>query len=335
MEQTGKNEKVSRSRIHKYTFPVEEKLLAKFSISELAANSVTDFDLFTKINDTWFLYASSGYFWRSNEISRLKKYGIHFFHYSTTEQKRVETYRALGTLELGAKLDPGLSVEERLRFLMQKSAGLTELLFTCSLGPSFIIHAKQIVNDLLQMLLEDEPVLVHMKDLSVGSSYFNEHGFKVAAFALTLAIKLTLRDPAHLLQIGLGALLHDVGQVQFGKEMLFRPAKLDLDETKRMIKHPIYGALELEQFHVDFITAQIVQQHHERLDGSGYPQGMQRYEILPEVVVVMIADIYDGLVSSRPYQDKVNHSQAIDALRSKYQKKIDQDFVRAASEVFP
>ncbi len=333
MDTPGKNPNASKVAAAAYGFPYEEKVFLKWATADLKPGSITDFDLFTKVNDAWFLYSGAGYFWRQSEIDRLVKYGITTLYYITVQQRNVDTYLVLSKIEFGLKSIKDKSPEIKMQTLFAKACEMTSLLFSFPISIGFYLHAKQMMADLTEVLLEEPKSIQLLRDLNLGKNYFYEHGFKVAASSIAIAMRLSLKDPGHLQQIGLGAILHDLGQVHLGLEMLSKATKLDPEEGKRMIKHPDIALTDLEPFHIDFIVSQIVHNHHERLDGSGYPHALQKNEILDEVKVVAIADIYDALVSSRPFQDKVSHSQAVAAMRAKYMKGLDQEMVRVAAEV--
>lgn len=115
-------------------------------------------------------------------------------------------------------------------------------------------------------------------------------------------------------QLRYSAQLHDVGKMGVAPAVLRKSGTLDPDERQEMDNHTIYGHRILSQSPRLAMAAEIALNHHEKWDGSGYPNGKREDEIPLSARIVQIADIYDALRSARPYKDALDHSQARDII---------------------
>jgi len=148
---------------------------------------------------------------------------------------------------------------------------------------------------------------IEMRD--VGTSAYLERMSRIAGL---IADGLGL--PEELARtIELAAPLHDIGKIATPDSILLKPGKLDADEMAIMREHPSKGAALLSGSHNPFIQtgAVVAQYHHERFDGSGYPHGLKGRDIPLEARIVAVADVFDALISPRPYKDAWSIEEAL------------------------
>ncbi len=137
--------------------------------------------------------------------------------------------------------------------------------------------------------------------------------------------------------IELSAPLHDIGKIAIPDSLLMKPGPLDAEERARMQLHPGIGYQLLEDSQNRFIQvgAKIALHHHERFDGSGYPQGLAGTDIPIEARVVTVADVFDALISPRPYKRAWSIEEALAYIESESGKMLDPDCVRALLDNLP
>ncbi|AKI97977.1 HD domain-containing phosphohydrolase [Kosmotoga pacifica] len=152
------------------------------------------------------------------------------------------------------------------------------------------------------------------KRVEEKDAYTHGHGKRVRdlAYAIGKMIKLSEERMEKLL---MGALFHDVGKIDVPEEILKKPGKLTPEEFEYIKKHPTVGAKMVMKTFLEDIS-DIILQHHERIDGSGYPQGLKGDEILLEAQIIGIVDSFDAMTSKRPYRDAMSWSEALEELRS-------------------
>ncbi len=130
--------------------------------------------------------------------------------------------------------------------------------------------------------------------------------------------------------IGIGAMLHDVGKLQIPTNILFKPGRLTDEEYEMMKQHARFGFDILRNLHsISLLVAHCAFQHHERLDGSGYPRGLVEKDIHPYAKIIAVADVFDAVTSDRVYRDKMLPSQGIELIQSGSGTMFDTSVVEA------
>ncbi|QPK63325.1 DUF3369 domain-containing protein [Methylomonas sp. LL1] len=135
------------------------------------------------------------------------------------------------------------------------------------------------------------------------------------------------------LQYGKASRLHDVGKVGVPDYILTKPEKLTADEFEIIKKHPTLGANILSHDPSFDLARQIALSHHERWDGSGYPEGLRASELHLAVRIVSVADVFDAMISWRPYKQPWSIQQARDAIAEGAGTQFDPDVVKAFLQV--
>jgi putative nucleotidyltransferase with HDIG domain len=158
------------------------------------------------------------------------------------------------------------------------------------------------------------------------------HSTRVAALARQLALRMDLpRSVAET--IAQSALLHDLGKIGVPESILRKSEPLTDDEWEIMRRHPVTGAQIVAPLEFFDDGAIIVRHHHERLDGSGYPDGLTGDGIPLGARIVAVADVYDALTSSRPYRPGLTHEEAIEHLHRESGRTLDPRVVSLLVEV--
>jgi len=164
--------------------------------------------------------------------------------------------------------------------------------------------------------------------------YTYTHLVNVSTLAVVLALQMGIRDPQRLCRIGLGGLLHDIGKTRIDPEVLTTPSALNARQMTELRRHPEYGLLILND--VPTVTGdilRIVLEHHERLDGKGYPACLVGGEISLDSQICAVADIFDGMTCTRPYREALDVQFALDYLGAQRGGRLDPKPVNAWLEM--
>jgi putative nucleotidyltransferase with HDIG domain len=148
------------------------------------------------------------------------------------------------------------------------------------------------------------------QSIESSDTYTYGHCGRVADNAMLVATQLGLAGQ-ELTGIKLGAYLHDVGKVKVPHEVLNKPAKLTQEEFEIVKNHPIWGIELLEEVEFPWDIKAVVRWHHEKCDGTGYPDQLKGDEIPLSAQIVGIVDVYDALTTDRPYRPALTHEEAM------------------------
>lgn len=169
--------------------------------------------------------------------------------------------------------------------------------------------------------------------LSEKDAYTERHTRAVALRAVQAGEELGLA-PGRLRELAIGALVHDVGKLSVPDAILKKPASLDDDEFAVIRRHPEWGRALIEELGgFSSLVSQLVLDHHERLDGSGYPRGLTAQELGLETRVLAVCDVFDALISRRVYREAWSEADALALLQRESGTAFDPRCVEALERV--
>lgn len=183
------------------------------------------------------------------------------------------------------------------------------------------------VSKIVDGLLDNDDILINLIDIRTVDDYTFGHSVNVCILSLVTAISLGY-EREQLIDLGIGAILHDIGKTQISIDILNKPYELTLDEYKEIKKHTLlgYGILKkLKTISNEAINIALL--HHERYDGNGYPNNLKATNIHEFARIVSVADVYDALTTNRVYRKQINSDIAINYLLSMAGSQFDEKMV--------
>jgi len=195
-----------------------------------------------------------------------------------------------------------------------RDAGAADFWGTCdSLGEALsrvqsLLRLKKYIDEQAKSV-----VLSLARSIEAKSPLTNGHSDRIVDYAVHLGKSLELPE-ADLQDLRIACLLHDVGKVAVPDEILLKPGPLTVEEIKIVRQHPAVGASICAPLKSLRRILPGIRHHHERMDGSGYPDGLTGDEIPLMARILQIADIYDALVTDRPYRDALSSENALETL---------------------
>ncbi len=234
-----------------------------------------------------------------------------------------ETLETIAKLKVAdrAKVTLSDSVKQRV------SQGI-QFLYSDTNSPNFTDTASNITHSLMHAISENDAVAMNIDALKVSDEYTFKHSVDVATMAMIIARKSGMSE-MEIYQIGVAGLLHDVGKSQIPNEILNKAGKLTEDEFTIMKNHTLFGYKILKE--KSGIPAEImagVLQHHEKINGRGYPLKLAGKQISSYARVLSVADIYDALVTERPYKKGFSAHDALEMIMAMTEE-LDVDYMRS------
>jgi HD-GYP domain-containing protein (c-di-GMP phosphodiesterase class II) len=154
------------------------------------------------------------------------------------------------------------------------------------------------------------------------------HSVNVMHYALLLG-KALGGSTDDLARIGAGGLIHDVGKIEIDERIIAKPGRLDEREYRLVQRHPTIGyRLLVADRELDFGQRMMIYQHHERVDGSGYPVGCDAHEIHPWAKLCAVVDVFEAITSFRPYRSPMTSETALQVLENGVGAAFDREVVR-------
>ncbi|TWU37400.1 HD-GYP domain-containing protein [Novipirellula artificiosorum] len=282
------------------------------SVATLLPAKAVGLNLFQKEeeSDRLMLYRGSDYPLNMDDLDRLRGRGVHLLYIAKDSGARYQAYlrRLLDPKSDSATVTPQLragALNEVVLDVLRTSFGNRHVTETvASIGKLGALTAEIItrdefaVSDLFRVLHHDYATFTHSTNVAFYS------GILAAALGYS---------QEEVERITTGGLLHDLGKLEIDDRILCKPGKLDEKEFRQVKRHPSLGFRKLAK-RTDLCEGQLmmVYQHHERLDGKGYPVGNVGKNIHPWAKVCAVADVFEALTSQRPYRQPLSRAKALE-----------------------
>lgn len=301
------------SRLSESSSDIESKF-QKFHVDRIIDNSMTDFDLYANVGSHVILYSGNGYKWMREELSGLLNNGYSHLLIKPEDEAKARIYEKMAKLpEISKTLRP----EDRLQSIQDIGATFTRYLFEGNITESAVNKAKELAGSIVDCIQEDSGCVRSITGLANHDMYTYLHSIRVASYATAIACQMGETNSEALKTIALGGIFHDVGKSSVPMSVINKNGPLLEAEWLLMKSHPLEGFNKIQDTCLHQVSREIVVHHHERLNGSGYPHGLNKDSLLPEVQIATLADVFDALTSSRSYQNKRNRFEALDFIKNR------------------
>lgn len=250
-------------------------------------------------------------------IDALPKMGVFGVYIKEDAEVPEETFISAKAAEMIKKLEvPDRTKVKLTESVKERVAEGIQFLFNNTESAEFEEAADSITNELMKAILEDDAIAVDISILKVSDEYTFKHSVDVATMAMIIAKTYGLSEK-EIYEIGIAGLLHDIGKAKIPNEVLNKPDKLTNKEFELMKMHSTYGYQILkEKGNISNSVLLGVLQHHEKINGKGYPSGVASDKISLYARIISIADIYDALVTERPYKKAFSQRDAVEMIMS-------------------
>jgi HD-GYP domain-containing protein (c-di-GMP phosphodiesterase class II) len=258
-------------------------------------------------NEQHQLMLSAGQILTERQILKIRQLGI---------------WRAY-VLDDGESLESPSSEEPISRSLRQNAVDTVRELFhtigqheDAYFGERYFSNLKIMVNNMIEEITQVKKATLCMTNLKEFDDYTYFHSVDVAVMSLVLGTKMGLKRD-DLFDLGLGAMLHDIGKIFVPKKILNKEQKLTPEEFEEIKSHSLKGYTFLaNQWNIPAQATEVALSHHEKYDGTGYPNRLKGEAIPPYGRITAVADVFDALTSDRPYRRALSPSEAMEYIKA-------------------
>lgn len=270
-----------------------------------------------------------------NEASRqqLLQSGVELVYVRMADQRRFHDQAESEIRELAA--DPKVTISSKATIIYETGLELVNEVLTDPDLPSLPRRMEGVARAIATMVLNDPSSFSHLFTASHHDFYTATHLVNVATSMVPLAYKLGYRSTDDLNHICVAGLLHDIGKLYVPEEVLNKQGKLTEEDWWLLRRHPEMGCEHLNAYaDIDPLVMTVTRQHHERLDGSGYPDGLKGDEIHPISKLCAVVDAFDAMTAFRPFKQRsTGVTQALEILKSETPAKHDPEVLEAWVEM--
>ncbi|TLS51071.1 HD-GYP domain-containing protein [Paenibacillus antri] len=239
-------------------------------------------------------------------LNRLERFGIHYLY---IEDSRTDDLVFQDIVSPETRARAVGEVKSQFRRMMDDSMKKRSV-NGLQLGRAF----KSIIDSILDDITSSQDAMLMLVNIHASDHYLFQHSVNVCIYSTILgqAYGYTREE---LFTLGLGALLHDIGKTQLPQDVLLKPSRLTNQEFEIIKSHPMLGFRMLkDEPNVPLLSAHIALQHHERVDGSGYPRAIAGDEIHEYARWVGLVDSYDAMTTHRVYRQAMLPHEAMERL---------------------
>lgn len=299
----------------------------KIRLNSLPPNQSIPFDLYVSIGDRFVHYLRAGDKLGADKIINFERKAPESFFILASERANYQNFVRDGLIS------DQLDTKQKALILRESTMVLVEELFERPDIETALQDARHVVEDFVAFMDSDASAMANLIGLSSHDFYTYNHSLDVSIYSLGLGHAVGFSGK-ELHELGLGGLFHDIGKRYVPIEIICKNGPLNDEEWSLMQKHPQFGLMILNEHksHENILACAF--EHHESMQGDGYPQKLTAAEIHPMARVVAVADTYDALTTRRSYNDPMTPIDAITLMSTKLVKRYDPEVMQALMAIF-
>jgi len=298
-------------------------------LGSVPLESLNGLELYIANGENYSLYRSIDLNFGTKDMQRLLESKVEFVYVSVHDHQAY--YQTIENSIEKIIADPGLQKEKKSEILYATTIELSNQLLAVPPGREEINRTAKMARATVEMILKDKNAFSRLYEAFSHDFYTATHLVNVCGLTISLAQKMGLMDASVLQQIGMGGMLHDIGKIFIPDKILNKLEPLNNEEFETIKAHVDRGREHLGKvMEMSPEIVAIITQHHERMDGSGYPQGLKHDELSAMGRLAGIVDTFDAMTSVRPYREHTHSvEEAMDYLEGAAPEKFDREVVHA------
>ncbi|MBN2210660.1 MAG: HD domain-containing protein [Sedimentisphaerales bacterium] len=283
--------------------------------------------IYLKKDNNYSLYCDADYYFSDSDRRRLLENHVNIVYVSAKDSKRY--YRNMENDMSDILKSKKLNAQFKSNILYSTNLALAEELMEKPPESDQVRRAQDMASNTLDFVLNESKALQHLTNISYHDGYSSSHIVNACSVASALAKEIGMTDHEIMEAISRGAILHDVGKSFISSDILDSKLELSFEDMDTIRSHVKHGYNHLST--MGFIAPNVmhyIMQHHERLDGSGYPEKLRGGDITMFGRIGGIVDSFEAMTSIRPFREKVlSIEDAMQELRNQSPEKYDRDIV--------
>jgi len=300
--------------------------LVAIAVETLMPRDALDFDLYlwSSADSPPILYREANYPLDETDLDRLLSQGIQTLYIPAAKCRSYQQYLRKVVLR-NSRLRPA----QRFTLLKRANRAMFESAFRSGLPTRMVQFAEEFGRQLWEVVCDRDTVLSHLFSVMDHDYLTYTHLTNVCTYSVALAHWLGITRPVDIGAIAAGALLHDYGKRHVPPAILNKTDRLTQSEREIIRGHVAAGFIAFcMQEEIQWGQLMMIYQHHERLNGRGYPVGAVGEEIHPWARICAIADVFDALTSTRPYRPPDPLEDVLEYLQERAGSDFDAEMVR-------
>ncbi len=291
--------------------------MQKILIDDISPGSVIAKDI---LNHEGVMLIPKGTILRDKFISQLHEIGVEEILVEENEQ---ESAQRIKEIQKSMNIDEIIFEKTRIQAQMQIKKLMVKF---STMNHMNLDKIKYLVEDIIEQLLLKKDIVLTLSRLRSIDNYTYEHSVNVCVLSLIVGIDLNL-DRDSLKNLGIGAILHDIGKVGVSEGILKKPSRLTEKEFEEVRRHTQYGYDILTNTNISEEAAQIALCHHEKYDGTGYNRRLKGESIPLYSRIVAVTDVYDAMSNDRVYKKKMSPDKVFKEIARMGNKHFDREIM--------
>ncbi len=274
-------------------------------------------------DELFVLYRRGDIAFTKRDRERLLSNDVEFIYVRMTDHARFRQEMEANLEKVAT--DPTLSVSQRSAIVYQMSCALVNEALADWSPATSVPRLKRVAGAISTLVIDDPNAFSHLFAASHHDFYTATHLVNVGTYMVGLAYACGVHDPAHLTKIGEAGLFHDIGKIYVPEEVLNKPGQLGDTEWETLRRHSALGSDHLANYEgIDPLVVTVTRQHHERMDGSGYPDALKGEDIHLCSRMCAIVDSFDAMTALRPFKKSTYKvSEALSMIKNEAPEKYD------------
>jgi len=295
-------------------------------LGSIRFDTVKAFDLHLKVKrDKYVLYLAGDSPFTEESIEHLASKKAKTLYISSDQEDAYEAYLEEHLPEIIR--DPAISMETKSRIVYDAASTVARAVFDDP-RRDVIRRSKDVITSTVSLILSDEAAATRLTQLTSHDYYTHTHSVNVCVYCVCM-VKNIFGDMSEeeFQRLGAGFMLHDIGKSEIPSEILNKDGPLDAQEWQIMRRHPeeSYRILK-ETGHLTVEAGLIAMQHHEHINGSGYPKGLSDGAIDEFAQISAIADVFDALTTNRSYRSAMSSFDALNLMKNEMYSCFSQEY---------